>query len=192
MARGDEEAGATTFTRVPCDVADFESCAARRRRRSQTEVGPIDVLVNNAGITRDMTFKKMDKADWDAVMQHQPRQRVQHDQAGDRRHGRARLGPHHQRLFGERPERRVRPDQLFGGEGRHARLHEGARARSRAQGRHRQHDLAGLYRDEDGDWRSRRTCWTPRSCRRFRSGGWASRRKSPAWWPTSLRKKPRS
>jgi acetoacetyl-CoA reductase len=26
------------------------------------------VLVNNAGITRDMTFKKMTKADWDAVM----------------------------------------------------------------------------------------------------------------------------
>ena len=32
------------------------------------EVGPVDVLVNNAGITRDMTFKKMDKANWDAVM----------------------------------------------------------------------------------------------------------------------------
>jgi NAD(P)-dependent dehydrogenase (short-subunit alcohol dehydrogenase family) len=29
---------------------------------------PIDVLVNNAGITRDMTFKKMDKVNWDAVM----------------------------------------------------------------------------------------------------------------------------
>jgi acetoacetyl-CoA reductase len=28
----------------------------------------VDVLVNNAGITRDMTFKKMAKADWDAVM----------------------------------------------------------------------------------------------------------------------------
>jgi len=32
------------------------------------DVGPIDVLVNNAGITRDMTFKKMDKASWDAVI----------------------------------------------------------------------------------------------------------------------------
>ena len=32
------------------------------------EVGPVDVLVNNAGITRDMTFKKMDKANWDAVI----------------------------------------------------------------------------------------------------------------------------
>jgi acetoacetyl-CoA reductase len=32
------------------------------------DMGPVDVLVNNAGITRDMTFKKMTKADWDAVM----------------------------------------------------------------------------------------------------------------------------
>ena len=46
-----------------------------RRLRCQVvaEVGPVDVLVNNAGITRDMTFKKMDKANWDAVIQHQPR-----------------------------------------------------------------------------------------------------------------------
>ena len=35
-------------------------------------------LVNNAGITRDTTFKRMTKADWDAVVwPHQPRQRVQ-------------------------------------------------------------------------------------------------------------------
>jgi acetoacetyl-CoA reductase len=32
------------------------------------KLGAIDVLVNNAGITRDMTFKKMDKVNWDAVM----------------------------------------------------------------------------------------------------------------------------
>ena len=32
------------------------------------KAGPVDVLVNNAGITRDMTFKKMTKADWDAVI----------------------------------------------------------------------------------------------------------------------------
>ena len=36
------------------------------------EVGAVEVLVNNAGITRDMTFKKMDKASWDAVIKTNP------------------------------------------------------------------------------------------------------------------------
>ena len=55
------------FKAYPCDVTDFES--ARECIETVTrEIGPVDVLVNNAGITRDMTFKKMTKADWDAVM----------------------------------------------------------------------------------------------------------------------------
>ena len=52
---------------VPVDVADFDSCD-KAVAKIQSEVGPIDVLVNNAGITRDMTFKKMGKPDWDAVL----------------------------------------------------------------------------------------------------------------------------
>ena len=52
---------------VPCDVADFDSCA-NAVAELQQKVGAVDVLVNNAGITRDMTFKKMDKVNWDAVM----------------------------------------------------------------------------------------------------------------------------
>src|SRR6478752_9565404 len=32
------------------------------------KVDAVDVLVNNAGITRDATFKKMAKVDWDAVI----------------------------------------------------------------------------------------------------------------------------
>jgi acetoacetyl-CoA reductase len=55
------------FRAYPCDVADFDSakeCVAK----ITAEMGPVDVLVNNAGITRDMTFKKMDKVNWDAVM----------------------------------------------------------------------------------------------------------------------------
>jgi acetoacetyl-CoA reductase len=55
------------FSAYPCDVADFESAKACVEQVSK-EVGPIDILINNAGITRDMTFKKMTKADWDAVM----------------------------------------------------------------------------------------------------------------------------
>ena len=54
------------FKAYPCDVADFDSCKACVEQVTK-EVGAVDVLVNNAGITRDMTFKKMDKANWDAV-----------------------------------------------------------------------------------------------------------------------------
>src|SRR5438105_1949959 len=55
------------FHAYGCDVSDFDSCQACVAQ-VVAEVGPVDVLVNNAGITRDMTFRKMNKADWDAVM----------------------------------------------------------------------------------------------------------------------------
>lgn len=49
------------------DVGDFESCQ-KMVAKVQSEVGNIDVLINNAGITKDTTFKKMTKVDWDAVI----------------------------------------------------------------------------------------------------------------------------
>ena len=56
-----------SFQAYPVDVTDYDSCAACVKR-IEAEVGTVDVLVNNAGITRDMTFKKMAKVDWDAVI----------------------------------------------------------------------------------------------------------------------------
>ncbi len=38
-------------------------------REGRAEHGPVDVLVNNAGITRDGMFRKMTRADWDAVIE---------------------------------------------------------------------------------------------------------------------------
>ena len=55
------------FRAFGVDVADFDSCR-RCVEQIQKEVGPFDILINNAGITRDMTFRKMGKVDWDAVM----------------------------------------------------------------------------------------------------------------------------
>ena len=55
------------FQGVPCDVSSFESAEACIKQVEES-AGSVDVLVNNAGITRDMTFKKMTKADWDAVI----------------------------------------------------------------------------------------------------------------------------
>jgi acetoacetyl-CoA reductase len=48
-------------------VADYESCN-EMVRRIESELGPVDVLVNNAGITRDNMFRKMQSADWNAVI----------------------------------------------------------------------------------------------------------------------------
>ena len=56
------------FRAYPCDVANFDSATACVKQVA-ADLGPIDVLVNNAGITRDMTFRKMDKPNWDAVVQ---------------------------------------------------------------------------------------------------------------------------
>jgi acetoacetyl-CoA reductase len=49
------------------DVTDFEACGACVRDLQATH-GRLDILVHAAGITRDTTLRKMDKAQWDAVM----------------------------------------------------------------------------------------------------------------------------
>jgi len=50
------------------DVGDFEACH-KGIAQVEADVGPIDVLVNNAGITRDKPLHKMEKDHWDAVIQ---------------------------------------------------------------------------------------------------------------------------
>ena len=49
------------------DVSNFDECQALVKRIEE-EHGPIDVLVNNAGITRDTTFRKMTLDHWNSVM----------------------------------------------------------------------------------------------------------------------------
>lgn len=55
------------FISYKCDVADYDSCAIAVAKIKQ-DVGSIDVLVNNAGITRDGTLKNMTKEAWNAVI----------------------------------------------------------------------------------------------------------------------------
>jgi acetoacetyl-CoA reductase len=49
------------------NVSEWES-TVEAFAKSKAEFGPIDVLVNNAGITRDKMFLKMTRDDWDAVI----------------------------------------------------------------------------------------------------------------------------
>jgi acetoacetyl-CoA reductase len=50
-----------------CDVSDFSSCK-KAAGNIQKAHGPIDVLVNCAGITRDAMLKKLDEESWHAVL----------------------------------------------------------------------------------------------------------------------------
>jgi len=67
------EAAATKFreeTGIPVykfDVGDYDTCQ-NGVAKIREEVGPIDILINNAGITRDATIMRMTRADWDAVV----------------------------------------------------------------------------------------------------------------------------
>jgi acetoacetyl-CoA reductase len=59
-----------TETGIPvykCDVSSFEACAAALKT-IEGEVGAVEILVNNAGITRDAMFHKMTPRQWNEVI----------------------------------------------------------------------------------------------------------------------------
>jgi acetoacetyl-CoA reductase len=69
---GNDEAAAkftaeTGIKTYKWSVADYDACAAGIAK-VEAELGPIDVLVNNAGITRDAPFHKMSREQWNDVI----------------------------------------------------------------------------------------------------------------------------
>jgi len=63
----EQKAAGYSFHSSLGNVADWESTVAAFAKARQ-EVGPIDVLVNNAGITKDRMFLKMTPDDWKSVI----------------------------------------------------------------------------------------------------------------------------
>ena len=59
-----DETGIKTYK---WSVADYEACAAGVKQ-VEADLGPVDVLVNNAGITRDAMFHKMTPEQWKEVI----------------------------------------------------------------------------------------------------------------------------
>src|SRR5207248_2732822 len=70
---GGNDAAAQKFkaaTDIPVykwDVSSYESCAAGLKQ-VEADLGPVEVLVNNAGITRDTTFHRMTPEQWNEVI----------------------------------------------------------------------------------------------------------------------------
>jgi acetoacetyl-CoA reductase len=70
---GGNDAAAQKFkaeTGIPVykwDVSSYEACAAGLKQ-VEAELGPVEILVNNAGITRDAMFHRMKPEQWTAVI----------------------------------------------------------------------------------------------------------------------------
>ena len=63
-AKFSQETGIKTYK---WDVSDFDACA-EGVKQVEADLGPVEVLVNNAGITKDGMFHKMTKEQWYAVI----------------------------------------------------------------------------------------------------------------------------
>jgi acetoacetyl-CoA reductase len=66
--KAERQAGGHTIEVFAGDVADATDCA-RMMGEIAEKIGPVDILVNCAGITRDSTLRKMETSQWDQVIQ---------------------------------------------------------------------------------------------------------------------------
>ena len=130
---------------VMADVAD-EGQVNAMVERAESELGPLSIVVNNAGITRDNVVMMMDPGDFDAVIATHLRGTFLVSKAAARRMFRRRAGCiiNLSSVVGRRGQRR--PGELRRRQGRHHRPHEVAGQGARRTRRTRQRDRSRLHR----------------------------------------------
>jgi len=130
---------------VKMDVADAEQVKAGFKQVVE-KFGRLDILVNNAAVTRDGLAMRMKKEDWEAVLQtnltgaHSASPADDDEGAG---------WADYQYFFGSGAERERGPGELRGGEGGADRVDQGHCDRNCFAGRYRECSGAGIYCDAD-------------------------------------------
>lgn len=98
------------------DVTDYEACG-KGIAQVEADVGPVEILVNNAGITRDAMFHKMTPQQWHEVVNTNLNGLFQHDAPCVGGHAGEKFWAGRQYLVDQWPERPDGPSQLFGRKG---------------------------------------------------------------------------
>ena len=135
------------------DVSDFEACK-EGVAKVEAELGPVEIVVNNAGITRDGVLHRMSFEQWNDVIETNLTScfnmcRNVIDGMRERGFGRiVNIGS----INGQAGP--VRPGQLRRRQVRHPRLHQGAGPGRCRQGDHRQRHRARLHRHRHGPRRA--------------------------------------
>ena len=129
------ELGERAFV-CPADLRDAAETDALVEAAEQA-AGPLAILVNNAGMTRDMLALRMSDEDWQAVLDVDLSRPVPPGAGGAARHAAPAGRTDHQHLLDRGGHRQCRPGQLCRGQGRSGRHDEGAGAGGRLAWRSR-------------------------------------------------------
>ncbi len=167
---------------LPCNLSDAAEVEALVPS-AEKAMGQVDILIANAGITRDNLFVQLRDEDWDEVIKVNLTATFRLARAGDQIDDAQALRPHHCDHLGCRRHRQSGPGQLHRVEGRTDRHDQDAGRRIRQAQRHRQLHRPGIYCDAD-DRRAQRqatrnhpfesSCGPAWNARRYRGGGGVS------------------
>ena len=133
---------------LPCNLADAAAVDALVASAEEA-MGQLDVLVANAGVTRDNLLVQLRDEDWEAGDRHQPHRHLPPDAGRRARHDAAALRPHHRDHVGGRDHRQSGAGELRRRQSRHRRHDQGHRPGICQARRHRELRRARVHRHAD-------------------------------------------